>query len=219
MNVKRLFLAAAAFLLIAASTSEGYFLRCTTSVPLFSSVESGGPAYQYYLKDRLYFCFNFLFQPKKTELEDQSEPVPIMGGRNAFRTWIGAKHPPYNSDPPTSGWNYSLRTQQFGEWLTVSRKTFAQEAASEVAVAKLYDGFVWIAYSPTGVSLRALNELEKIANSTPLVFITGYKLSDADVALAALGRLDKFKLANGELSDEDVDRIWDFILRYRGRRR
>lgn len=169
---------------------------------------------------------------------------------DAFLIEEGREHPPYNSSPPTSGWNYSFKREaKYAGWRTIRNKTFSSSLAisSEVAVARLYRGFVWITFKREGeitnyqierwqkrgiteeeierrkkeakrpgVSEKTIEKLKELARGTPLVFISSRQINgDADIAISALGRQDKFNLENGELSREHIARIWDFILRYR----
>ena len=195
-----------------------YFYDCAQNNHLFANERQNYQDYRYRPEDRLRFCLNFIFQPRSPKNPDQSVSVPIMGTRAAFRIEEGQEHPPYNSEPATSGWNYQITGSRFNFWRTINNKTYQESIQSEVAVSKLYAGFVWIKYRTGAVSGEGVEKLKSIAASTPLVFVTGRKKTterDYDIALSALGRQDKFNLQNGELSESDITRIWDFILRYR----
>jgi hypothetical protein len=224
-----------------------YFFNCSQNNPLFINNRKDTKTFVYNTGDRLQFCWNFLSQPKTPKGPDLSTAVPILGTRTAFRIEKGTEHPPYNSHPPTSGWNYKISGTQFNQWRPSNNKTYQDLIPSEVAVAKLYDGFVWITYQSgevseaqikawreagisennigrrigfsvgkQGVPEDIIEELKKIAASTPGVFVTGrIDNGGSDIALNALGRQDKFNLEVGELAQKHTDRIWDFILRYR----
>lgn len=204
-----------------------YFYRCATTNPLFSNVRSGARIYSYRLSDRLNFCWNFIFQPKAPKEPDRSQAVAIMGPKRAFLTEPRSEHPPYNSNPPTSGWNSIIPPDTHWYLKNYSGVTYyrvgRRDAPTEMLVAKLYGGSVWIAFKRIPqeqdfykyVSKDSVEKLKEIAASTPLVFVAPHSSLDTDIAVAALGRLDKWNLQNRELRQEDIDRIWDFILRYR----
>lgn len=230
--------------------SGGYFLRCATRNPLFFynfefELDPGESSYRYFLGDRLEFCWNFLSQPRSPRGTDNSVAIPTMGVRDKFRITPNTPHPPYNSNPPTSGWNYAS-TEKFERWKGPRRLTFAESVEPEVMVNKLYSGYVWITFSTGSMSEKEILWLKKIgisdrriqgrvdrtqkrqrpsddiitalksiASDTPLVIITGWPISKKDITLNALGRQDAFDLEGGRLTQEHIDRIWDFILRYR----
>ncbi|MBI2122310.1 MAG: hypothetical protein HYT98_04280 [Candidatus Sungbacteria bacterium] len=226
----------------------GYFYNCTTRNPLFlykSEVDPDLYPYRYFFKDRLEFCWNFLSQPRSPKRGDKSIMIPVLGSQSQFQIDPGQIHPSYNSQPPTSGWNYPL-SGKYEVWKVPRHKTFQKSLEPEVAVRRLYAGFIWITYRSNYISEKHLDiwrakgdstekiaqrvkttqeatktpdeiveVIKKISESTPLVFVTGRSIQDTDITLTALGRQDKFNLENGELTQEHIDRIWDFILRYR----
>lgn len=226
------------------------FLRCATRNPLFlynRELEQNENPFRYFFKDRVEFCWNFLFQPKSPKGEDKSVAIPIMGPQKAFRLPIGTLRPgDYNSNPPTSGWNWPIEGK-YASWKTPRRKFYTDSIRPEIAVTKLYVGFVWITYRSGEISKETIDRhrsfgvsedeiqaaidrsrglkgihqdvveaLKKIAANTPLVIVNGrYSNNGNDIALSAIGRQDKFNLENEQLTQEHINRIWDFILRYR----
>jgi hypothetical protein len=134
---------------------------------------------------------------------DQSYAVPDMGNSHIA---IGSAHEPYNSNPPTSGPHYD----------EPARPGFRDEnIADEHLVHSLEHGLVWIAYGPT-MSKEVKDVLKKLGDS--MVVITSREENDTDIALVAWTRVDKFDLSvDGVVSDEEKQRIKDFILRYRNR--
>ena len=89
------------------------------------------------------------------------------------------------------------------------RKTagFSEERIRE-AVERAKDG--------KRIPQEVIEQLKTIASRTPLVIVTGRNSNTGwDIALSALGRQDKFNLENGQLTEEHMGRIWDFLLRYR----
>lgn len=246
-NVKLAALGAIILLILAGA---GYFLNCVARDPLFSynrPLDSGVYQYRYYFGTRLNFCWNFLFQPRSPKGQDRSVAIPIMGTQAAFRLPVDTpRHSDYNSNPPTSGWNWPSEGR-FAVWKTPRHKYYAEAVNPEVVVTKMYAGFVWITYrrgehveaeikswrktgiseeeieariarakERPGVSGETIEALKNIASRTPIVIVSGRGGNGgADVSLNALGRQDKFNLENGKLTQEHVDRIWNFIIRYR----
>ena len=112
----------------------------------------------------------------------------------------GDPHPPYNSNPPTSGWHYPNPADE----------TFYDHSLpDEQVVHNLEHGDIWISYRH-GVSQDVVSALKSLAGG--YVIVTERDTDDHDVALAAWGRLDTFNLENGKL---DMKRVQDFITRYK----
>ncbi|MBI2175194.1 MAG: DUF3105 domain-containing protein [Parcubacteria group bacterium] len=136
------------------------------------------------------------------EGEDMSRTVPLQGVEHIAQ---GAAHPPYNSNPPTSGWHYA----------DPARSGFYTNAvADETVIHNLEHGDVWVAYHPR-IPDEVKNALRDFALTK--VIITLREENDMDITLAAWGRIDMFDLADGNLSDADRARIDGFIKRYRNR--
>src|SRR3989344_2961641 len=232
--------------IVALAFGGNYVYNCAQTNSLFFNADKTA-WYHYDLNDRIGFCFNMLFQPDSPKAPDRSVEVAVMGSMSKFQVEPERLHPPYSSDPPASGWNYNIGV---GTKYTKNDpfSTNAQMSVpSEVAVARLYRGRVWITFSRGGEVTEAhiaewqaqgiseeeienrkklahektatppeiVEKLKKIAASSPLVFVSSRRVLDSDIALTALGRQDKFNLENGKLTDEQISRIWDFILRYR----
>jgi len=115
---------------------------------------------------------------------------------------VGATHPPYNSNPPTSGWHYSDPAKT---------GFYNYELPDEQLIHNLEHGHIWIAYRPA-VSPEIINSLKAFAS--PMAVITPRSANDSDISLASWGRLDNFNLENGTLDDK---RVKNFILRYENR--
>lgn len=219
-----------------------YFWDCTNNHPLFYKQRTG--EYRYTTTEALNYCWNFLFQPNSPMGEDFSTAVPIMGSRESFLIAPGTKLPSYNSSPPTSGWNYKLTgdltkwtrhvsyynsippeaavAKLYGGFIWITFKNGGEVSEGIIAAWKnkgvsdeIIKDRLDRARTQGRVSDEVINELKKIAASTPIVLVTGRALLDHDIVLNALGRQDKFDLENGQLIDELKIRIWDFILRYR----
>jgi hypothetical protein len=134
--------------------------------------------------------------------DDVSLAIPSQGSEHIA---VGSEHEPYNSNPPTSGPHYEQP----------ARAGFREEAiADEHLVHSLEHGLVWVSYHPS-LPTEVIGELRQFANDS-MVVITAREANDTDIALATWTRLDKFDMAEEDLlGDSEVQRIRDFITRYR----
>lgn len=109
----------------------------------------------------------------------------------------------YSSNPPTSGPHFATPA----EW-----GVYGEEVPDQVLIHNLEHGGIWIAYRP-GVASSTVEELEAIGREFGRkVIIAPRAANDADIALAAWGRLDKFSAA--EFSEE---RVRAFIKAWRNK--
>lgn len=109
----------------------------------------------------------------------------------------------YNSNPPTSGPHFATPS----EW-----GAYAEELPDQVMIHNLEHGGIWIAYQP-GIDPSVVTALEAITREFGRkVIMTPRAANDADVALTAWGRLDKFSAA--EFSEE---RVREFIKTWRNK--
>lgn len=112
-------------------------------------------------------------------------------------------HPPYNSNPPTSGWHFP----QPAEW-----GVYQKELLDETLIHNLEHGGIWISYHPR-VGPKMIAELEHFyAEFGSKIIITPRAANDSDIALAAWDHLDKFSVS--EYSD---DRVAQFIEAFRNK--
>lgn len=140
-----------------------------------------------------------LIDAQTPETPDLSRAVPVQG-RNHIG--IGQEHPPYNSNPPSSGWHYAQTT--FSGW-------HGEAVADEFVIHNLEHGEVWVTYHPR-VTDEIKNELRQLSDDRKVV-ITPRETNETDIALAAWGRVDTFNLEGGL----PIQRIRDFITRYKNR--
>jgi len=140
-----------------------------------------------------------LIQKEEPQEEDLSKAFEILGAQHID---IGAVHPAYNSNPPSSGWHYSQP----------ANTGFRKDApADEHIVHSLEHGDIWIAYHPR-VADEVRDRIKKFAG--PRVVVTSREANDFDISLVAWGRVDSFN-AEDDLVDEQ--RVRDFINRYKNR--
>lgn len=93
----------------------------------------------------------------------------------------GESHPPYNSNPPTSGWHY----EQSATW-----GVHDSQLPDEQLVHNLEHGGVWISYQPS-LDVQAIDRLREITRKyRSKVILTPRAKDDSKIALAAWGKLD-----------------------------
>jgi hypothetical protein len=95
---------------------------------------------------------------------------------------LGAVHPPYNSDPPTSG----PHTDGLATW-----GVHAEPIAREMQVHNLEDGGVAINYGCSDCP-ELVERLKAIAGRYDRVVLAPYPGLDRKIALTAWGKIDKF---------------------------
>lgn len=124
-------------------------------------------------------------------------------GRNHIA--VGASHPAYNSNPPTSGGHYP-------EWET--KGVYKVQQPDEGLVHNLEHGYVWISYRPDA-GAEIIKQLENFYGLGKKIVVEPRKENDKTIALTAWGWLDKFDLeSKDKLNDAEIKRIQDFIDTY-----
>ena len=113
----------------------------------------------------------------------------------------GSQHPPYNSNPPTSGPHYP----QPANW-----GIYDNQLADETLVHNLEHGGVWISYKPD-LPAEEKTKLKEIAGRYKSKVILEPRVqNDSPIALAAWQRLLK-------LDAVDETRITEFVATYKNR--
>ncbi len=130
------------------------------------------------------------------------ESVPIQGQQHVAP---GEMHPPYNSDPPTSGWHYDT---------PLDAGFYEQPAPDEQLVHNLEHGHVVIAYDCSRLAdcegaKEQLRGIVKRFNGWKVTVVPRQN-ADAAIALTAWGRIDK-------LDRFDEKRIVAFVNAWRDR--
>ena len=118
------------------------------------------------------------------------EEVAIQGQEHIA---VGASHPEYNSNPPTSGWHYA----QPASW-----GVYQVELPDEQVIHNLEHGGIWISY--TDIDNATKTALENIVRSRSKIIVTPRSKNDAPIVLASWSRLQK-------LQTFDEQAIRDFI--------
>lgn len=138
------------------------------------------------------------------------DPSPDYGEPEIFATQhdiqgqthipIGASHPPYNSNPPSSGWHY----EQPANW-----GYYTRELPDEQLVHNLEHGGIWIAYRPT-LDAGIVERMEEASKPwSRRIIMEPRSANDADIALVAWEWVDTFSAS--EFSEK---RLVDFIKEY-----
>lgn len=113
------------------------------------------------------------------------------------------EHHTYNSNPPTSGPHFP----NVAEW-----GVYQQEIPDEMLLHNLEHGGVWISYKP-GIPEDIKKKLEGFYEKYGRkIIVVPRSKNDADIALAAWSRLDKFNVS--DFSEERVDK---FIKAFRNK--
>jgi len=135
-----------------------------------------------------YGLYYLASQPEKPR---PGEAFPILGQTHIE---VGATHPAYNSNPPTSGWHYAKPA----DW-----GVYQEELPDETLIHNLEHGGIWISYKD--VDQETKSSLEAVGKRYPgSVVVTPRSTNDAKIVLASWGRLEK-------LESVDETRIMNFI--------
>lgn len=123
---------------------------------------------------------------------------PDQGGEHIPR---GQPHPPYNSNPPTSGWHNPE---------TVPPGAYRDEIPDEIVVHNLEHGCIWLTYRDAR-DADLQSKLEAIAARFPVTVVLSPRArNDSAIAVAAWRRLLK-------LDRYDEGQIVEFIQTFRNR--
>lgn len=127
------------------------------------------------------------------------QPVQTLGNDHIPAVW--SPHPPYNSDPPTSGWHVG-NIAPWGVHTTPIPK--------ELQVHNLEDAGIAVQYNCPQGCPDLVKQLEAIVKGHDKhVLLAPSPGMDKRIALTAWGRIDKF-------DDFDEARIVRFIKAYKG---
>ncbi|MFA4831173.1 MAG: DUF3105 domain-containing protein [Patescibacteria group bacterium] len=128
---------------------------------------------------------------QKSEAGRPGEAVSLQGAQHVA---VGAEHPKYNSNPPTSGWHYAA---------PANGGFYENELPDEQVLHNLEHGSIWISYKDIDEDTKI--KLEDIGRRfSQSVIITPREKNDAKIALASWGRLQK-------LEQFDEEAIINFI--------
>ena len=128
------------------------------------------------------------------------ERFPSQGNAHVA---LGTVTPPYNSDPPTSGWH----TPQLAPW-----GSHLEPQPDQMLVHNMEDGGVilWYAQGTPEENARHVAALEEVAGSYQRIVIVPRADMPTTYALTAWQRLQRF-------DDIDTDAMRTFIAAYHGR--
>jgi hypothetical protein len=139
---------------------------------------------------------------QKTNQPVPGQAMPIQGQEHIA---LGQSHPPYNSDPPTSGWHYDQ---------PADAGFYETSLPDEQIVHNLEHGHVIISYDCTKLvdceTVKA--DLRRVVERFQRWKVVAVARENADtaIALTAWGRIDK-------LDTYDEDRIVAFVRHWRDR--
>jgi len=138
------------------------------------------------------------------ELEDLGIEYGIQGQEHIG---IGEDHPPYNSNPPTSGWHYGAPA----DW-----GMYAEELPDEQLIHNLEHGGIWASYKPEigEEQIRRLDYIIGVNDFYTKVIISPRSKNDSDIVVAAWRRLLEL---TAPVTQEKEDQIIEFVERYRNK--
>ncbi len=137
-----------------------------------------------------------------TREQSQNQPGAFYPDQGRPHVPIGTPFA-YNSNPPTSGPHFA----QPAEW-----GVYREEIPDQVLIHNLEHGGIWISYR-SGIATSTVERLEAVAREFGRkVIMAPRSANDADIALAAWNRLDKFSA--DEFSEE---RVRSFIKAWRNK--
>ncbi|MBI2635247.1 MAG: DUF3105 domain-containing protein [Parcubacteria group bacterium] len=141
-------------------------------------------------------------QEKIAERKTYAVQIPDQGRAHIN---VGASHPAYNSNPPTSGSHYE-------EWKT--KGVYKEQQPDEGLIHNLEHGYIWISYRPDA-SFEIIKQLENFYGFGKKIVVEPRKENDKLIAIAAWNWLDKFDpVSTSSLNDVELKRIGDFIDQY-----
>ncbi len=125
----------------------------------------------------------YLFTSSNSAPDSSTKPGELLENQGAEHIADGSKeHPPYNSNPPTSGWHWP----EAAPW-----GIHDNPEADERYVHNLEHGGIWISYKPSVVSAEDISRLKDFAQRYRKVIVTPREANDSNIALAAWTRLQK----------------------------
>lgn len=146
-------------------------------------------------------------QQNPQDNEGQARTAKILPGVAEFASLgaahinPGSSHPPYNSNPPTSGWHYP----QPAAW-----GIYDNQLADETLIHNLEHGGIWISYRPDLPEDQKAKLKEIAGRYKSKVILEPRVQNDSPIALVAWQRLLK-------LDTVDEAKITQFISTYKNR--
>lgn len=112
---------------------------------------------------------------------DENRPGESFASQGEQHIPVGASHPAYNSNPPTSGWHYA----QEATW-----GVHSEELPDEQVLHNLEHGGVWISYADIDQETR--NSIENLVKKYPdKLIVTPRAKDDSKIAVVSWGRVMK----------------------------
>ena len=138
-------------------------------------------------------AFVFVFTRPAPERKRVGEAIPEQGREHL--TQGSTQHPPYNSNPPTSGPHWPQQAEC---------KIYTQEVPDEAAIHSLEHGAIWISYKDKN-DKKLLAELTSLVKkNSSKILLSPRSKNDLAIAIASWGRLLK-------LEEFDEQQTNDFI--------
>jgi len=134
---------------------------------------------------------------RAVENTEKLEPIgQVFENQGQTHIKPGEDHPPYNSNPPTSGWHW-INPASWG--------VYNKPLVDEQAVHNLEHGGIWISYK--NIDEGALENLRKIAKANPeSVILSPREMNDSNIVLASWTKMESMEIY-------DEVKILEFISR------
>ena len=137
----------------------------------------------------------------KKELPQEEDYSVFYESQGRDHIAVGSEHPPYSSNPPSSGWHYNAPAPV---------GFYADALPDEHVIHNLEHGDIWITYHPR-VSEEFITALRAFEHDGKVI-ITPRETNEFDISLSAWEWVDGFNI---EEAGVDSPRIEDFIKRHR----
>jgi hypothetical protein len=136
---------------------------------------------------------------KSSQVQQENLPGQLFENQGQEHLTQGSTdHPPYSSNPPTSGSHWP----QPANW-----GAYPVTQPDEQLVHNLEHGGIWISYKPDKVDQNTINLLNDFAKRYPLIIVEPREKNDAPISLVAWRRLQN-------LDQYDESAILRFIEAY-----
>lgn len=124
-------------------------------------------------------AYVIVLMPPRAEHQELGLAFPIQDQKHIG---VGDDHPPYKSNPPTSGYHYA----EPAPWGVKEA-----ELPDEQVVHNLEHGGIWISYKNIDDQTKA--SLEKLTSSQTKMIMTPRAKDDSPIVIASWGRVQKFQ--------------------------
>jgi|SRR6185436_7962794 len=138
-----------------------------------------------------------------TSSKQESKDLPGQAFENLGQEHItegSTDHPPYNSNPPTSGWHWPAPAA----W-----GVYPLGQPDERLVHNLEHGGIWISYKPDKVDQATIDQLNDFAKRFGKIIVEPRAANDAPISLAAWRHLQNLDVYDESTVLKFIDAYYD----------